>query len=329
MCCRRILWSLALGLFLLLPACGPDEAPEVEVPSWAHVAPEQIAEAKKHGVPVAFENDLGMRFVLIPAGTFLMGSPEGEEGRPTTSDILRDFPELDEISHEVRISRPYYLSIHEATNEQVRAWRPEHDSGEADGLSLDADHQPAVGLSWHDAEGFATWLSDMGSRVYRLPTEAEWEWACRAGTSSPFWFGALDAGPRYMNVLGSMYRDAIARRGADYHAAWLATPDLQDGWEVTCPVGSLPSSPWGLHEVHGNVREWCLDWLGPYPASGTAVDPAGPKAGTARCVRGGSWGGAPYFARSANRVAFVPWSRQDVLGFRLVSPLPEPGEREP
>ena len=93
---------ILLLLALLLAACGPDEAPEVEVPSWAHVAPEQIAEAKKHGVPVAFENDLGMRFVLIPAGTFLMGSPEDEEGRDD-----------DETQHEVTISQPFYMQITE------------------------------------------------------------------------------------------------------------------------------------------------------------------------------------------------------------------------
>ena len=152
---------------------------------WAKVTREQIDEAAKHGVPVAFENRLGMRFVLVPAGTFLMGSPGEEEERRT-----------DETQHEVSLSYPYYVQITELTNAQLRKcdkWDAgrDHHSGDFRGHPLDESDQPAVQVSWDMATAFAHWLSNEDRpRRYVLPTEAQWEFACRAGARSRFWWGA-------------------------------------------------------------------------------------------------------------------------------------------
>jgi formylglycine-generating enzyme required for sulfatase activity len=303
---------------LLLPACGPDESPEVEVPAWAHVAPEQIAEAKRHGVPVAFENDLGMRFVLIPAGTFLMGSPEDEERRRE-----------DETQHEVTISRPFYMQTTEMTNEQYRQLHPEHDSylatgvrGLATGLTLNLPNQPVVYVSWIDAAKFSDQLSERDPRrSYRLPTEAQWEYACRAGTKSRFWWGSSEeeAG-RYANV-----PDAAGQR------AWRKQlgPSFKtdDGYVAAAPVATYRSNPWGLFDMLGNVSEWCNEWYGYYDPK-PVTDPRGSPTTTLHVVRGGScYPSADWFVSSAARERRIHGQKWERLGFRLVSPLPEPGER--
>ena len=318
-------WVAYLSVVLLLTACGDDTAPEVEVPAWAKVAPEQIAEAAKHGVPVAFENDLGMRFVLIPAGTFRMGSPGDEEERGD-----------DETQHDVTISKPFYLSIYEVTNGQFRHFKPNHGSfglqptaGDS-GATTDAENWPVVEVAWDDASGFAEWLSAADDlRAYRIPTEAEWERACRAGTMTPFWWGPT-----------------ATAGGANYNSegTYVRGPAESDRWGAM-PVGSFQPNPWGLCDLHGNVLEWCHDWYASY-AEGSISDPHGPleskapRATTwvrvgedasrvwakARVQRGGGWSQLPRFCRSAARLYSPPTDQQDYLGFRLVSPLPVPGE---
>lgn len=270
------------------------------VPGWAKVAPEQIAEAQKRGVPVAFENDIGMRFVLIPAGTFLMGSPRAEEGR-----------DEDEILHEVTISRPYYMSVHEVTNRQYRAWKSGHEAGSYDEHSLNGDDQPAVPIDWDDAVGFAAWISDRDpGRAYRLPTEAEWERGCRAGAGSAYCFGdRIEELPRYGN-----FSDMNDPTGAE-------RDDLDDGYAVTAPVGSYLPNRWGLYDMHGNAWEWCSDWYAAYP-SAAVTDPQGPISGTVRVYRGGCWRWFPKFARSAMRRHYTFEAQMRDCGLRLASPLP-------
>ena len=265
---RFVLVSAAL----LLLGCAPDDpTPSTEVPSWAKVAPEQIAEAKKHGVPVAFANDLGLRFVLIPAGTFVMGSPESEEGRSE-----------DEKLQQVRISTPYYLQATEVTNQQLRAQLPGHSSDAFEGHSLSGPRQPAVNVSWKQAHEFAAWLSRQdGERRYALPTEEQWEFG---------WSGG----------------------------AW---PE-DDGYRVTAAVASYRPNPWGLHDMHGNVFEYCAD----------SSEDCGPWAdgysGPCYVVKGGSWREPPEGTRSAYRDSERSDRGLDSHGFRLVSPLPEEGEEE-
>jgi formylglycine-generating enzyme len=231
-----------------------------------------------------------MRFALIPAGTFTMGSPASEVGRSG-----------DETQHQVTLTQAFYMSVVETTNAQYRMFTADHDSGFArrpvpghsPGISLNGDTQPVVSVSYDDAVAFALWLEGRtGERRYRLPTEAEWECACRSGTTTPFAFGAT-----------------ISASQAVY---------LSDR---TLPVGSRSASPWGIYDMNGNGLEWCADWYGDYPAL-PLTDPTGPSSGAARVVRGGMWSNQPSFLRSAHRDAAPPERRDP--GFRLVATLGTP-----
>jgi len=316
-----------LALVLLACACGDragEEArtpssveaiagPAEGIPSWAKVAPEQVAAAAEHGVPVAFENDLGMRFVLIPAGTFSMGSsPEHARG-------VNAVPQ-----HTVEMPEPYYIQTTEVTNRMFRTWRPHHDSGRTKwALDQNKDEQP-VRTSFDAACGFADWLTGVGGeRCYRLPTEAEWERACRAGTSSRYYWGeSLEGAHRYENFFGPACE---SRR--DSHGYPL--PD-RDGHDETAPVGTYLPNPWGLYDMLGNAAEWCDDYFG---SAGWSegdpttflVDPTAPSISDWRVVRG-SYCQMGVAASCAYRDAYDPFHEEAVAGFRLVSPLPESGD---
>jgi formylglycine-generating enzyme required for sulfatase activity len=289
---------------VLLAACGDEPAPAIDIPSWAKVAPEQIAEAEKHGVPVAFENDIGMRFVLIPAGTFMMGSPEDEEGRDD-----------DETQHEVTISKPFYMMITEVTNGQYRRFEPDFHSYVDEDGSLDADPQPASDVSWNQVVVYGNWLTQRdGERQYGQPTEAQWEYACRAGSGTRFSFGDRETDlVRYANF--SDLNDPLGP----------ARQDLDDGFGVTAPVGHFLPNRWGLHDLHGNVWEWCATWYGDCPI-GSVIEPRGPRAGSTGVLRGGSIWNGPRSLRCAARLPWGPTWKAGMTGFRLVSPLPEKDE---
>lgn len=268
------------------------------VPPWAKVTPEQIAEAKKRGVPVAFENDLGMRFVLIPAGSFVMGSPTREIGRPD-----------DEASREVAVGA-FYLHVTETTNGQYKQFRPAHDSGtywDHEGVEHDLGvlANPVTRVSWFDAQEFAEWLERRdGLREYRLPSEEEWEYAARAGSGTPFFFGdSKQDFPKYGNLADKKTSFRHRETG------------LVDEYIATAPVASFRPNPWGLYDMLGNVWEWSADW---YPED---VDPH-----RQRVLRGGSWGDDATLARCATRLPYDPAARGMYYGFRLVSPLPERGD---
>ncbi len=153
------------------------------------------------------------------------------------------------------------------------------------------DEHPVICVSWNDAKAFCDWASKKTGRGVRLPTEAEWEFACRAGTKTGWSFGD-DEG-----------------RVSDY--AWT----YQNGEFQTHPVGQKKPNPWGFFDLHGNVCEWCQDWAGPYGAE--AVDPAGPSSGTHRLLRGGRWDANPYFSRSSTRGMDAPSARNTYSGFRI------------
>lgn len=242
-------------------------------------------------------NSIGMRFAPIPPGTFQMGSPLDEAGR-----------QHDEVSHEVTITRPYYLSIYEVTQDQwqqVMDTNPSHFSAAGGGkdlvVGMDTNHFPVDNVSWQDAVAFCRKLTEWpeewaARRKYRLPTEAEWEYACRgeAGRSKPFNVQGRDG-----SALSSL--EANFNGSAPYGTA-APGPFLAR----TAAVGSYFPNDFGLYDLHGNLMEWCQDWYAPY-ATLKQDDPQGPATGTQRVLRGGTWDSSGSQCRAAARA-------QNVLG---------------
>jgi formylglycine-generating enzyme required for sulfatase activity len=222
----------------------------------------------------------------IPAGTYIMGSPEDEEERGD-----------DENQVEVRLSRGFWMAETEVTQAQWRAVMG------TDPSNWKGDTLPVEQVSWNDAMEFCRRLSASISLPISLPTEAQWEYACRAGTTTPFYFGQTIT-PEQVNYDGN-YPYGGAAEGV-YR-------------ERTTPVGSFPANAWGLRDMHGNVWEWCLDWYGDTLLGGT--DPTGPSTGSARVIRGGGWYGNALYCRSAFRGDFDPSSRNSNIGFRVLSPV--------
>ena len=238
--------------------------------------------------PKQYTNALGMDFVYIPAGTFMMGSPSNEYKRRS-----------DEPQHEVTLSTGYYIQTTEVTQGQWRKVMGENPS-EFDNCG---DNCPVENITWFEIQDFIGKInSRAGGRVYRLPTEAEWEYACRAGTDTPFAFG---------NCLSTNEANFSGMR------PYADCPHLGGERSRTLPVASLQSNPWGIYDMHGNVWEWCQDWKGHYP-SRPAVDPVGPSSGEVRIYRGGSQNDPAHFCRSAMRGRYKPYNRSGSLGFRLV-----------
>lgn len=240
----------------------------------------------------AFRNSLGMEFVLIPAGTFIIGSPPDEPYR-----------NKDEVQHQVTISEPFYLQVTEVTLKQWMALMGRKLFGRRKG----ADNMPVVKVSWHDCMDFIRKLNALSEWSYRLPTEAEWEYVCRAGSSTAYsWGNTIDCGKAmYSNnsLKSKECLDSVRSRGLTI--------------DQPAPVKSYPPNAWGLYDMHGNVWEWCQDWYGDYPPS-AKIDPLGPDSGTMRVRRGGSWFKYGYSCRSANRNCAHPSSRYQTTGFRLI-----------
>ena len=237
--------------------------------------------------PKEITNSIGMKLVLIPKGTFMMGSPESEQGRNEN-----------ENQHEVTISKDYYLGVYEVTQaqyEKVMGKNPSRFQGAVVG-NENAD-LPVEQVSWDVAVEFCKKLSDLpeekkAGRVYRLPTEAQWEYACRAGSKTAYSF---DDEKGLLPEYGWFNRNSSDR---------------------THTVGLLEPNAWGLYDMHGNVWEWCSDRYGDYP-KGAVSDPSGPKEGSIRVLRGGSWRNEAAYCRSANRIGSDPSDRGHNNGFRV------------
>jgi formylglycine-generating enzyme required for sulfatase activity len=224
--------------------------------------------------------DLGkgvtMKLVLIRPGKFMMGSPDSEQGRASDEGP----------QHEVTISKPFYIGVTEVTQAQYEAVMGTNPSANK------GPTNPVENVSWDEAVEFCRRLSEKTRKIFSLPTEAEWEYACRAGTQTRFSFG--DSG----SVLG------------DY--AWYTS----NSGGKTHPVGLKKPNPWGLYDMHGNVLEWCADWYGSY-SSGPSTDPQGATSGNDRVIRGGSWrGDGPVYMRCARRLSGDPKARYYSHGFR-------------
>ena len=281
----------ALGLVL---CAGAGSAQEAKAPAGWTSETIQVKVATPKGEETKaityFTNSIGVKLVLIPAGEFVMGSPGDEVGRDSNESP----------QHKVRITRAFYMGACELTQQQYKSimgsLRPR----------FEGDSNPAEKLAWDSAVAFCKALSQKEDVTYRLPTEAEWEYGCRAGTTTPFYFGAT-----------------VSANQANYNAA-----DVQENAGApsgkTMQVGSFTPNAFGLYDMHGNVYEWCQDLYGGDSYSKSpAEDPKGPDSGDAHIIRGGSWFNNLVALRSAARQWAIPSTRYGMIGFRVVAEVPE------
>ena len=246
----------------------------------------------------------GMELVFIPAGSFQMGSPKSEQETLTQEATKLRFTPLDLSAegpqHEVKITKPFYMGKYEVTQGQ---WQK---TMGANPSQFKGDKRlPVETVSWDDCQGF---LGKAGGGL-RLPTEAQWEYACRALTKTPFSFGADNAELwKYGNYCDKSNTNKLYGQDKDH----------DDGHDKTAPVGRFKPNDWGLYDLHGNVWEWCSDWYdSDYYGKGENVDPTGPATGWTRVLRGGSWYYRPPYCRSAYRTGVTPDNRGSFDGFGL------------
>lgn len=244
------------------------------------------AQAVLSGEKPAYRNIIGMTFALIPAGTFTMGSPPNEPGRYE-----------DETRHQVTISRPFYMQTTEVTQGQ---WKAVMEINPSSFRSCGNDC-PVEQVSWNDAQEFIRRLNQRkGTDKHCLPTEAEWEYACRAGTTTPFNTG-----------------NCLSRDQANYCGDSPLTGCQRGNFSVeTVCVASYSPNAWGLYDMHGNVWEWCQDFY-EARASGDAIDPVGPSKGSQRVLRGGGYFDSARRNRAATRGKASPIFKASPVGFRL------------
>jgi formylglycine-generating enzyme required for sulfatase activity len=302
------------------PAFIKPEPPAQAAPAQVRVAswPFDAAEAKRRqaaaGLPVQWKLDLDdhltLDLTLIPAGEFLMGSADGQ---PDESPQAR-----------VKIARPFYLGKFEVTNAQYACFDPGHDSAyisvfnkdqASRGLAVNGPEQPVIRVSWDEAQAFCAWLSAKTGKKCRLPSEAQWEYAARAGTSTPLYFGDAAADfSKFANLADQRLTD-LCRRDSP---KWIpAVKEVSDGSTVTSNVGRYQPNAWGLYDVEGNAAEWTRTAYRPYPydAEDGRDDP---QAAGDKSVRGGSFYDRPQRARSASRGHYAAWQRVFDVGFRVM-----------
>ncbi len=260
----------------------------------------------------------GIEFVWIPPGSFMMGSGLSAEKLAVKYGGWEAAYEDEYPQHSVRISRGFWMSKYEVTNAQYRKYKSSHLKEVDWQYILNGDSQPVVEVSWNDATAYCEWLSQRSNAIYRLPTEAEWEYACRAGTSTPRYWGDDDAP---MGLYANVY-DRTGEAEFNFPRPYAAA-ETTDGYKVTAPVGSFEPNAWGLHDMIGNVSEWCGDWYGEYSAA-WVTDPGGPVSGIERIVRGASWiDSGPTQCRSAKRERVEASDVMPLIGFRICRSVDE------
>ena len=295
-------------------------------------AVEGVRKSKEDSGKKQISNSIGMKLVLIPAGEFMMGSRESAEhtaaffSKTYGEDFLKPDDFKDEHPrHRVRITKPFYLGTYHVTRGQFRQFVA--DSGyktDAEKLALggvgdswrnagfeQTDEHPVVNVSWNDAVAFCKWLSKKEGKTYRLPTEAEWEYACRAGTTTRYYSGD---DPETLAKVGNVADAAAKAKFPD----WTWTIKANDGYAFMAPVAKFKPNAFGLYDMHGNAWQWCADWYGAeYYAKSPADDPTGPDSGNVRVLRGGSWYHRLGLIRAAARGRCSPADQDNCVGFRV------------
>jgi formylglycine-generating enzyme required for sulfatase activity len=297
---------------------GPDatrEEPAVQTTGWSVDLPAAVAPAQGRARgerTVDLGGGVTMRLVRVPAGRFVMGDPE------------------DGAAKVEAIDEPFWMGACEVTNEQLRRFDPafdcryyakRHARSDDQGMPLNGGRQPAVRVSWEQAMAFCRWLSDRTGMSFTLPSEAQWEYACRAGSKTLLHYGDVDADFSAWGNMGDLSfsdpnrGDYIGITGGLEHAilegSGLGDRRFDDGYVVTAPVGQYRPNAWGLHDMHGNAAEWTRS---PY-VLGEGDEAIGPGR---RVVRGGSFFDPPKRCGSAVRLGYPAWQRVFNVGFRVV-----------
>ena len=241
-----------------------------------------------------FTNSLGMHFVNIPAGTFTMGSSKDEPGR-----------ESDETQHKVTLTKGYYMQTTEITQGQWKAVMGNNPSH----FSNCGDACPVESVSWNDIQIFITQLNQKGEGTYALPTEAQWEYAARAGSATAFANGKI-------THTGNVYDPVL------YAMGWY----FNNSAGSPHPVAQKQPNAWGLYDMHGNVWEWCADWFGETYPTKPVIDPQGLPSGSNRVMRGGSWYDYVQHCRTSFRGGDSPDRSDFIIGFRLVFSPGQPAD---
>ncbi len=296
--------------------------------------------------PKQVTNSIGMKLTLVPSGEFQMGSGESAEETAAffkknygMDSLTADFFKDEHPQHRVRITKPFYLGTYHVTRGQFHkfvkdsGYKTDAEKGDRPGawgadpemkvLSFNTDgswrnagfeqtdEHPVVNVSWNDAVAFCKWLSGREGKTYRLPTEAEREYACRAGTKTRYSSGD---DPETLAKVANV-ADATAEAKLP---GWKNAIKASDGYVFTAPVGQFKPNAFGLYDMHGNAWQWCADWYGEdYYGKSPADNPKGPDTGNDRVLRGGSWGDWPGVTRSATRFRMPPDYRDFLAGFRV------------
>jgi len=301
--------------------------PRIDCPGWPFDPAEAGRRQAAAGPAGRKKIDLGqgvtLELALVPAGQFVMGSPQGDlDERPL---------------HRVRIEKPFWMATCEVTNRMYNLFDSAHDSRIEDknayqfgihGYPMNKPEQPVVRVSWLEAVGFCRWLSQKSGLAFSLPTEAQWEYACRAGSDGPFWYGDLDTD---FSKMANLADAKLSEFASDPYTVdtplvqptkyddWLPKdPRFNDGAVLSVAPGRYAPNPWGLYDVHGNVAEWTRSTYGAYPSRddprAESPDPQGRKV-----VRGGSWRDPPKRCTSSFRLSYPAYQRVHNVGFRVIA----------
>ncbi|NOR67312.1 MAG: SUMF1/EgtB/PvdO family nonheme iron enzyme [Woeseiaceae bacterium] len=283
---------------------------KAHVANWPMSAGNAKLRQENAGLPQGLSFDLAdgvkLEFVLIPAGEFVMGSANGYPDEYPTAPV--------------KIDKPYYMAKFEVTNSEYALFDKTHSAGYISvynkdqsrrGEAADRGSQPVIRVKWKEATAFCNWLSEKTGRKFVLPTEAQWEYACRAGTDTDMSYGGLgDDFSKYANLADERVNSLTPRDSPK----WIpSAKGVNDGAVVTTSVGRYKPNAWGLYDMHGNVNEWTSSTYKPYPyKSGQDVGDG------AKVARGGSFYDRPKRARSAFRLNYPQWQGVFNVGFRVV-----------